>query len=59
VDDVVGIPPQVVLTLPGGDDVVGRRHELLERPGDRLVVALGAERLDHGHFADPSIRVRT
>ena len=59
VDDVVRAAGEVLRTLFGRDDVVGRRDEALERTGLPFVVALGAERLDLRHGGDPSIRPRT
>ena len=48
-DDVVRAAGAQLLALLLGDDVVRRRHEPLERPGCRLVVAQRAKGLDHGH----------
>src|SRR5712691_44738 len=53
VDDVVEAARQVLLALLGRDHVVRWRHEPLQRACLRLVVALGAERLDHGHLGRP------
>ena len=49
VDDVVRarVPEPVVVVLR--DHVVGRRDEIVERPGDALVVAERAKRVDRGH----------
>ena len=52
-DDVVGAARQVLLALLGREDVVRRRDQPLQRAGLRLVVALGAERLHHGHLSRP------
>src|SRR6266566_3806968 len=49
-DDVVRTAREVRLPLLGRDHVVRRRHEPLQRARLRFVVALGAERLDHGHL---------
>ena len=48
-DDVVRAAGTQLLALLVVDDVVGRRHERLERAGHGLVVAQRAEGLDHGH----------
>jgi len=53
VDDVVRAAREVVLALRGRDHVIGRRHEPLQRACLRLVVALGAKRLDFGHLGRP------
>ena len=46
------------VALLGPDHVVGRRDEVLERTGAVGVVAKRAKRLDLGHAADRSIRLR-
>jgi len=50
--DVVRAALLVLLALLAGDDVVRRRDEPGERPGDRLVEAERAKRADRGHAPD-------